>query len=154
MSRRASIGLSEAEVADFLDAKETIVIVSNGVGGSPHPMPMWFARDEEGFIRMTTYRKSQKIRNIERDPRVSLLAESGIDYAELKGVVIYGRAELIDDEDLALDTMRRIGEKAGRPTQASSPDEGMRRNAAKRLVIRVKPDKIVSWDHAKLGGAY
>jgi PPOX class probable F420-dependent enzyme len=154
MSRRASIGLSEAEVADFLDAKETIIIVSNGVGGSPHPMPMWFARDEEGFIRMTTYRKSQKIRNIERDPRVSLLAESGIDYAELKGVVIYGRAELIDDEDLALDTMRRIGEKSGGPTQAGSPDEGMRRNAAKRLVIRVKPDKIVSWDHAKLGGAY
>ncbi len=154
MSRRASIGLSEAEVADFLDAKETIIIVSNGVGGSPHPMPMWFARDEEGFIRMTTYRKSQKIRNIERDPRVSLLAESGIDYAELKGVVIYGRAELIDDEELALDTMRRIGEKSGGPTQAGSPDEGMRRNAAKRLVIRVKPDKIVSWDHAKLGGAY
>ncbi len=154
MSRRASISLSEAEVADFLDAKATITIVSNGVGGFPHPMPMWFARDEEGFIRMTTYRKSQKIRNIERDPRVSLLAESGIDYAELKGVVIHGRAELIDDEDLALDTMRRIGEKAGRPTQAGSGDEGMRRNAAKRLVIRVKPDKIVSWDHAKLGGAY
>jgi PPOX class probable F420-dependent enzyme len=154
MSRRGSISLNDAEIADFLDAKKTIIIVSNGTGGFPHPMPMWFARDEEGFIRMSTYGKSQKIRNIERDPRVTLLVESGIDYAELKGVVIYGRAELIDDVDLALDTMRRIREKAGEPVQAGSADEGMRRNAAKRLVIRVKPDKIVSWDHAKLGGVY
>ena len=151
MSRRDSIKLTDSEVAAFLDSKKTLMIVSNGIGGFPHPLPMWFTRDQDGTIRMTTYRKSQKIRNIERDPRVSLLAESGTDYAELKGVVIYGHAELVDDADLVVDTMQRIG---GRTGPAEPADDAMRRTASKRLVIRIKPERTVSWDHAKLGGVY
>ena len=58
-------------------------------------MPMWFGVEHDGAIVMTTFTKSQKIRNIERDPRVTLLAEAGEVYAELRGVVIYGNAELV-----------------------------------------------------------
>lgn len=150
--------MSDDEVRRFLESKKTITIVSNGPGGFPHPMPMWFARDPDGSIRMATYRTSQKIRNIQRDPRVSLLCESGTEYAELKGVVYYGNAELVDDFELVCDTLLRAGGRGeGLPKDraAAKPiQEAMRKNAEKRFVIRVKPERIVSWDHSKLGGTY
>lgn len=158
MSRRDQIQMTPDEVRRFIDSKKTITIVSNGVGGFPHPMPMWFARDPDDSIRMATYRTSQKIKNIQRDPRVSLLCETGVEYAELRGVVIYGHAELIDDFTLAVDTLLRAGGRGEGlpkdPAAAKQIQEAMRKNAEKRYVIRVKPERVVSWDHAKLGGAY
>jgi PPOX class probable F420-dependent enzyme len=158
MSRRSQISMSEDEVRRFIESKKTMTIVSNGPGGFPHPMPMWFARDPDGAIRMATYRTSQKIKNIQRDPRVSLLCESGTEYAELRGVVIYGRAELVDDFALVCDTLIRAGGRGEGlpedPAAAKSIQEAMRKNAEKRFVIRVKPERVISWDHAKLGGAY
>ena len=158
MSRRDQIVMSDDEIRRFVESKKTITNVSNGVGGFPHPMPMWFARDPDGSIRMATYRTSQKIMNIQRDPRVSLLAESGTEYAELKGVVFYGNAELIDDFKLAVDTLMRAGGRTeglpGDPEAAKPILEAMRKNAEKRYVIRVKPERTVSWDHSKLGGTY
>jgi hypothetical protein len=107
---------------------------------------------------MATYRTSQKILNIQRDPRVSLICESGTEYAELKGVVFYGQAELVDDFQLAVDTLLRAGGRGeGLPADAAAAKpilEAMRKNAEKRYVIRVKPERVVSWDHAKLGGTY
>ncbi len=148
MSRRTQIRLSEDEVRGFLEAAHTIILVSNGVGGFPHPVPMWFALDDEGAIRMTTYRVSQKVKNLRRDPRVSLLVESGTAYNELKGAVLYGHAEVVDDVDSVVDTLARVG------GQAAAASEGMRRQAAKRVMIRVKPERVASWDHSKLGGVY
>ena len=148
MSRRTQIRLTEDEVRGFLEAAHTIMLVSNGVGGFPHPMPMWFALDEEGAIRMTTYRASQKVKNLRRDPRVSLLVESGTAYNALKGAVLYGHAEVVDDVDSVVDTLVRVG------GQGAGASEGMRRQAAKRVMIRVKPERVVSWDHGKLGGVY
>jgi len=150
--------MTKDEVRHFLESKKTISIVSNGPGGYPHPMPMWFALDPDESVRMATYRTSQKILNIQRDPRVSLLCESGTEYAELKGVVYYGNAELIDDFDLVCDTLLRAGGRGQGlpkdPAAAKTIQEGMRKNAEKRYVIRVKPERIVSWDHSKLGGTY
>ena len=158
MSRRDQIQMTKDEVRAFIDSKKTITIVSNGPGGYPHPMPMWFARDPDDSIRMATYRTSQKILNIQRDPRVALLCETGIEYQELRGVVLYGRAELVDDFVLVCDTLMRAGGRGdGLPRDeaaAKAVMEAMRKNAEKRYVIRVKPDRVVSWDHAKLGGAY
>ena len=158
MSRRDQIQMTQEEVRSFIDSKKTITIVSNGPGGFPHPMPMWFARDPDDSIRMATYRTSQKILNIQRDPRVSLLCETGIEYQELRGVVLYGRAQLIDDFELACDTLLRAGGRGeGLPRDEAAARtimESMRKNAEKRFVIRVAPERVVSWDHSKLGGAY
>lgn len=158
MSRRDLIQMNDAEIAAFLTEKKTINLVSNGVGGFPHPMPMWFARDADGTIRMATYRTSQKILNIQRDPRVAILCESGTEYEELKGVVITGKAELIDDFMLVCDTLMHAGGSSeGLPKDeevAKQIAESMRKTAEKRYVIQVKPDRIVSWDHSKLGGTY
>lgn len=153
MSRRDQIRMSDAEVREFIAARKTVILTSQGPRGFPHPMPMWFVPGPDGTIRMTTYARSQKVRNLRRDPRVSLLVESGLEYGELKGVVIYGRAELSDDVEEVIDVLLEAGARpAGRPPPAVR--EGMRGNASKRVVIRVKPERVVSWDHAKLGGAY
>ncbi|MCP4007763.1 MAG: pyridoxamine 5'-phosphate oxidase [bacterium] len=157
MSRRDQIRMTDDEIRKYLENQHTITVVSNGVGGFPHPVPMWFGLDDDLSIRMATYRTSQKILNIERDPRVSLLSESGNQYEELSGVVLYGHAELIHDIELAIDTLIDASGGLGMPDDAkTNPDvrKAMIGRAEKRVVIRVKPERIVSWDHSKLGGTY
>lgn len=158
LSRRDQIRMTEAEQTKFLAEAQTIIINSIGPGGYPHPMPMWFGVEDDGCVVMTTFTKSQKIRNIERDPRVSLLAEDGTAYNELRGVVIYGKAELVRGQEQVLDILAKVTAKnAG--GAGSAPDPGALRKALmgtvpKRTGIRIRPEKIVSWDHRKLGGAY
>jgi len=94
-SRREQIQLTPAEIGDFLAAQKTIILVSNGKDGYPHPMPMWFYADDDGVIQCTTFRKSQKVLNLRRDPKAALLVESGEEYAALKGVLIYAQARIV-----------------------------------------------------------
>ena len=89
--------MSDDEVREFLDQSRTVIINTIGRDGAPHPVPMWYAIEEGGAIVVSTYTKSQKIRNLRRDPRVSLLVEDGGVYSELRGVLMYGPAELVDD---------------------------------------------------------
>jgi PPOX class probable F420-dependent enzyme len=152
--------MSDDEVRGYLESRKTIILVSNGRGGHPHPMPMWFVVDEDGAVRMTTFRASQKVKNLRRDPRVSLLAEDGEDYSELRGVVLYGRAEIVEDLEVIKATLKgaSAGDDAAEtpkdPEVLKSIDAAMERTAAKRVCIRVRPDRVVSWDHRKLGGSY
>jgi len=158
MSRRDQIRLTDAELKDFLAKSQTIIICSINKDGTPHPMPMWYGVEPDGSVVMTTFTKSQKILNIARDPRVSLLVESGgAVYEKLKGVVIYGRAELIRDTEQVVDILTRVSTKT-----LDNPDDktrdgirnAVRGTAPKRTGIRIRPEKIVSWDHSKLGGVY
>ena len=91
MSRRGQIQMSEEEIHGFLEASRTLILCSNGRDGVPHPMPMWYGVDANGDVIMTTFAKSQKVKNLERDARVSLLVEDGEVYGELRGVVLYGK---------------------------------------------------------------
>ena len=158
MSRRDQIRMSDAEQKKFLADAQTIIICSQGPNGYPHPMPMWFAVEDDGAVVMTTFTKSQKIRNVERDPRVSLLAESGTVYSELRGVLIYGKAELVRDKEQVLDVLARVSAKSAGGA-GNAPDPGALRSALmatvpKRTGIRIRPERVVSWDHRKLGGVY
>jgi len=157
MSRRDQIRMTEGELRDFVASAQTIVINSIGPDGVPHPMPMWFGVEDDGAIVMTTFRKSQKVRNLERDPRVSLLVEEGAVYSELRGAVLYGKAELIDDADRVLDILSTVA-MANQPEvdeeSMKAVRKGLLATAKKRVGIRIRPERIVSWDHRKLGGVY
>ena len=155
-SRRELIQMSDEELLEFLRTEKTMTIVSNGREGYPHPMPMWFTVEDDRTVRMTTFRKSQKVKNVERDPRVSLLVEAGEEYAELRGVVLYGKCEIVDALDLVEDTLIRIavGPAADDPEARAAIAPGIAKTAGKRVCLRIRPDKIVSWDHRKLGGGY
>lgn len=157
MSRREQIKLTDEEIADFLNTSRTIILVSNGKNGYPHPMPMWYLQDDEGRIIMTTFRKSQKTFNLKRDPKVALLVESGDIYAELKSVLIEAEAEIIDDLETTVDTMFKLSLHRGEATadQEEAMKNGLRNGVGKkRIVMRFHPKSILSWDHKKLAGVY
>jgi PPOX class probable F420-dependent enzyme len=158
MSRRDQIRMTDDELKNFLAKAQTMTIVSINKDGTPHPMPMWFGVEPDGSVVMSTFTKSQKILNIARDPRVSLLVEAGGGvYEKLKGVVIYGKAELIRDVEQVVDILTRVSTKT-----LDNPDDktrdgirnAVRGTAPKRTGIRIRREKIVSWDHSKLGGVY
>ena len=153
--RRDQITLSDAEQEELLESERVVVISSNGVRGWPHSMPMWFVV-REGEIWVWTYAKSQKVRNLERDPRATLLVETGTEYTELRGVQIEAEAELVRDPE-------RVAEFAVeltvRYTEGIESVEGeaaaaLRAQAAKRVAIRFEPIRVATWDHRKLGGTY
>jgi PPOX class probable F420-dependent enzyme len=156
MSRRDAIRLSEAEIRDYLEASRTLILCSQGSDGVPHPMPMWYGVDQDGDVIMTTFAKSQKVKNLERDPRVSLLIEDGEVYGELRGVVLYGKVQLEHDTERVLDVLARVTQRygTGEGADPAAMREALRGQARKRVAMRVHPDRIVSWDHRKLGGTY
>ena len=151
-SRRKLIEMTDEETRDYLGQAKTLIIVSNGPRGFPHPMPMWFESDQDGCLYCTTFGKSQKVVNWRRDPKATLLVESGEEYAELKGVVIYAHCEVIDDPDQVIDTLVAINSEGREPDEALR--ESVRRRAAKRVLLKFVPERYVTWDHAKLGGRY
>jgi PPOX class probable F420-dependent enzyme len=153
MSQRDRIKLSKDEIAEFLQRSRVLMLTSNGKDGYPHPMPMFYGLEDDGAIVMTTYTKSQKILNLRRDPRVSLLIEDGANYFELRGVVFYGTAELVDDTDEVGRFLGRVATRQGAPADDSAEAvAGRRKTAEKRTGIRVRAERIVSWDHRKLAG--
>jgi PPOX class probable F420-dependent enzyme len=156
MSRRDQIRMTSEEADAFLAGSKTMILCSIGPDGVPHPMPMWFGIEPDGAIVMTTFTKSQKIRNLERDPRVSLLVESGEEYAELQGVLLYGSAELVPETERVVDILLTVTKRSGGiPAGAEEAARaGIQATAKKRTGIRVRADRIVSWDHRKLAGRY
>ena len=155
-SRRELIKLSDEEIREYLERQKTLIIVSNGNDGYPHPMPMWFHTDAAGCLYCTTFSKAQKVLNWQRDAKASLLVESGEEYADLKAVLIYASAEIVDDFDAVCDTLVKISTKGRNLTQEQT--EAIRAQvagtAAKRVLLKFTPKRYISWDHAKLGGKY
>jgi len=156
MSRRNQINMSESEIKQFIQSSRTMILVTNGKNGFPHPMPMWFGLDEQEDIVMTTFRKSQKVLNIKRDPKVTLLVETGDQYTELKSVLMYANARIIDDLTATTEALLAVSRFRGEVSGASeaAARQGMEKTASKRVVIRFDNVDIVSWDHSKLGGTY
>lgn len=152
MSRRDQIGMTESEVSRFLSGRHTMNVASFNHDGTIHLVAMWYAL-VDGDPVFWTFAKSQKILNLERDSRVTLLVESGDQYAELIGAEMVGRAELVTDHD----EIMAIGEAVYVRYFGEINDEirpVVHSMGAKRLGVRVKVDKVVSWDHRKLEGAY
>ena len=157
---RKDITLNEAEIQVFLSSGAKVLQVATlGKDGSPHLAPMWFVMDD-GKVVFRSFTKSQKIVNLVRDPRLTVLAETGDAYANLQGVMIKGTARLVTDPEYVL---KIYGGLAARyPMVGDSPvdldaaalEEAFGRFAPKNTAVVVEPAGITSWDHTKLAGAY
>jgi PPOX class probable F420-dependent enzyme len=154
MSRRGEIQLSPGEQRELIESERIVVVSTIGPRGWPHSMPLWYV-PRDGEIWIYTYAKSQKVKNLGRDPRATLLVETGHEYAELRGVEIEAEAEIHRDHDtvfeLAMDLTARYtaGAQVGADAAAA-----LRSQARKRVAIRFEARRIASWDHRKLGGTY
>jgi PPOX class probable F420-dependent enzyme len=154
-SRRDQIKLTEEEQQDLIDNERIVVVSSLGPRGWPHMMPLWYV-PRHGEIWIWTYAKSQKVKNLERDPRATLLIETGIEYQELRGVQIEAEAELIRDIDRIVDYAKDLTIRYSEGIESVEGDAaaGLRAQAPKRVAIHFHPRRIATWDHRKLGGAY
>jgi PPOX class probable F420-dependent enzyme len=153
MSRRDQIQMSDAELRAFLGEQRTVVCATNGARGWPHLMPLWYVvRDRE--IWAWTYAKSQKVRNLERDPRATLQIEAGDTYDQLRGVMLEATAELVRDTETVAALGAEILGRYGDSSVSVEVNEAIRAQARKRVGLRFVVERIASWDHRKLGGIY
>jgi PPOX class probable F420-dependent enzyme len=158
VNQRARIAMAEHEVAAFLRDGRKLQLGTINPDGTPHLVTMFYGLCE-GKIAFWTYRKAQKARNIERDPRVSCLVEAGDDYSELRGVLVYGTTRLIDDPDGVVEVGMAVTKRMTGPATVDAgteDDAALRRyvehSGRKRIAFVVEPTRVVSWDHRKLGG--
>jgi PPOX class probable F420-dependent enzyme len=155
MNRRALIALTPDEQRDFLASGHTMILGANGPKGHPQLTAMWYVSDPDGTVWMTTFAKSQKTKNLERDPRCTLLVESGRTYPELKGLMITARVEIIRDVERVIDLLERVNVKYNGLEPSAELRAALRGQASKRVLLRFTALRTASWDHAKLGaGVY
>ena len=148
MNRRHAIQLTPAEQALFLGDHRKAAFATLDKDGFPHVVGMnYLAKD--GAFYMTSY-GTQKVVNVRRNPRVGLLVESGDSYAELRGVMVRGHCEIIEDVEAVRAPFAAMSQARG--ARAPSPDAVA--SAPKRVVLKVIPSRITTWDHRKLAGRY
>lgn len=116
--------------------------------GRPHLTAMWYGFFEDGAPGLWTYAKSQKVVNIQRDPRISCLIEDGEAYNELRGVELRATARILEDrptvDALGLSVYERYTGPIG-----DGVLEIVQTMGAKRIAVRIDVERIVSWDHRK-----
>lgn len=152
-SRREMIRMTDAEIEAFLDGRRTMNIGTFGPDGNIHLVAMWYGF-LDGVLCIETFGKSQKVKNLQRDPRFTLLVEDGETYETLRGVEQVGRAEIIDDPGVVVASCRSV---LGRYHDFEKPEDlefAAQMAANKRVAIKLHVDKTVSWDHSKLDVAY
>lgn len=149
-NQRSQITMSDEEVTAFLERSRTATMATIGPTGHPHLIAMWYGLIG-GKIYFETKAKSQKAVNLRRDPRISVMVESGHTYDQLRGVAIEGTAHLIEDTgaDEYWAAANSVFERYnGEVTDETRPFVEMMMN--KRIVVRVDPDRVRSWDHRKI----
>jgi len=155
MSRRDQIKLSDDDVCELLDQERIAVVSSLGPRGWPHSMPMWFVV-REGDVWVWTYAKSQKVRNLERDSRATILVETGREYDELRGLMIEAQAELHRDFETVIGFAEELTIRYAEGISSVEGDarKALEAQAPKRVAIHFRPRRTATWDHRKLGGTY
>ena len=136
------------EVRAFLAEERTVICATNGKDGFPHLMPLWFVvRDDE--LWSWTFAKSQKVRNLERDPRATLQVEAGGEYHELRGVMLKADVTIHRDTDevmaFGLELFRRYSGELTEDVRAMVSAQ-----APKRVVLQFAERSRATWDHRKL----
>ena len=149
VKQRDVIKMTEPEVDAFLEAGRTMSFATMNHDDTIHVVAMWYGF-LEGAIAFETKAKSQKVRNLLRNPTITCMVEDGDKYEELRGVELVGKAEIIDDPARMFELGISVFERYQGPyTEEMKPFVEIMLN--KRVVVKVKVDRVVSWDHRKLG---
>jgi PPOX class probable F420-dependent enzyme len=151
-SRREQIQMTDEELRAFLREQKVMQCATVGPRGLPHMVPLWYVPDGVE-LRGWTYAKSQKARNLERDPRATIGVEDGTQYHELRGVMLECDVEIERDPARVEEYGRAL---LGRASGELDDDQlaMIEKQAQKRIGLVFRPFRIVSWDHRKLGGVY
>jgi PPOX class probable F420-dependent enzyme len=154
-SRRDQIKMSEGEVRDFLDEQRIMRVATVGPNGRPHLVPLWYVVEQGPVLRGWTYAASQKAKNLERDPHATISIDDGVQYDELRGVMMECDVEMEREPERVAEYGTALFERYG-PGGELAPEvrEMVEKQARKRVGLRFGPTRTVTWDHRKLGGTY
>jgi PPOX class probable F420-dependent enzyme len=150
---RAAITMTDAEIDAFVRARRTAILATIGRDGQPHLSAMWFALVEDKIV-FETKGKSQKVVNVRRDPRITVLFETGVTYPELRGVSLDGTAEVIENDAANRDYIRAVGRSVIERYSGSADDatpEVLDQTMYNRVAVILNVTRTRSWDHRKLG---
>jgi PPOX class probable F420-dependent enzyme len=157
-SRRDQIRMSDGELRDFLADHKIVSVATTGPAGRPHLVPLWYVPREDGSLIGWTFAKSQKARNLERDPRATLQVEDGVEYQELRGAMLECDVEVERDAGrvaaFGMEIFERYAPRGDSGELPPEVREMVEQQAPKRIGMRFRPTRTVSWDHRKLGGTY
>jgi PPOX class probable F420-dependent enzyme len=150
---RSAITMTDQEIEEFVRDRRTAILATLGKDGRPHLAAMWFAL-VDGAIVFETKGKSQKVVNVRRDPRVTVLLESGVTYPELRGVSFDGTADILENTGANRDYLRAVArsviERYTGPA-GGADDATLDQVMYNRVALVLRPTRVRSWDHRKLG---
>lgn len=157
-SRRDQIRMTAAELREFLDEQRIVQVATVGLNGRPHLVPLWYVVEEQDgdpVLRGWTFAKSQKAKNLERDPRATISIDDGVQYQDLRGVMMECDVEVEHDPEAVVPYGMALFERYG-PGGELAPQvrDMVLAQAQKRVGLRFVPTRVVTWDHRKLGGTY
>lgn len=152
MSRRDQIRMTDAERDEFLAGRHTMNIASIGADGRIHLVAMWYGF-VDGVPAFWTYGRSQKVLNLERNPQVTGLVETGETYDQLRGVELVGTARIVREGPDLQAAGESVWERYTGPVDDAARD-ALAVVGAKRVAVLIDVDKYVTWDHTKLAGVY
>ena len=150
MNKQRQIQLTPAEQAAFLQEGHKAALATLDKDGFPHVVAMGFLAKDDA-IYMTSYAKAQKVVNIKRNPKVGLMIETGKNYGDFRGLMIRGHCDIIEDSALVAGIIQEL--QAKQSGKSETPREAVA-SAPKRVILKITPEKVASWDHTKLGGKY
>jgi PPOX class probable F420-dependent enzyme len=156
-SRRDQIRMSEDELREFVAEHKVMTVATLGPNGRPHLMPLWYVPQPDDELIGWTFAKSQKAKNLERDPHATVQIEDGVDYQELRGAMLECDVDVERDTGDVTEFGIKIFERYAPSSDGGLPDEVremVEKQAPKRVGLRFHPTRVVSWDHRKLGGTY
>ena len=150
VNQRAQIKMTDEEIHAFLHDRRTMSMATIGPGGRIQLVAMWYGF-VDGTIGFETKTKSQKVQNLRRDKRLTVMVEDGRTYDELRGVELSGWGEVIEDPDQLFELGVSVFERyQGQYSEEMKPFVEAMLN--KRVLVKLHTEKVVSWDHHKLAG--
>jgi general stress protein 26 len=152
-SRRSEIEMTDEEMHAFLAEQMVMQCATVGPRGLPHMVPLWYVSEGLDLVGWT-YAKSQKAKNLERDPRATIGIEDGVEYHELRGVMFECDVHIEREAERVEGYGLRLFERYAGDGLTPEVREMVAAQARKRIGLRFVPSRVVSWDHRKLGGAY
>jgi len=132
--------LADAKIQRFLDTKEIVVLAMTKPDGAPLATAMWFLHDPAA-LTMISVANLQKVRNLRRDPRVSVVAEAGGGGKPICGVAVDGRAEFLGDGP----ERRALVDRFHRKYAELKGYWGGHDMPADRVMFRIVPARVREW---------
>jgi PPOX class probable F420-dependent enzyme len=146
--------MTDEEALDFLGEERTVVCATNGRDGFPHLMPLWYVV-RDGQVWAWTFAKSQKVRNLERDPRATLQVEAGTQYDQLRGVMLKCDVVIHRDPEMLAALGVEIFTRYGGGALDDRARAMVHAQATKRVGLQFVERERATWDHRKLAaGVY